>query len=272
VIAVPASIGPVHPHARDLIQLVAELKVPFGHERSFRFVRGGVLSDRFLLSVAKTALGARGDALVLELLSRLKVPPDFLETISRLLPPSPFVHFGFERDFHGAVYKLYLEQPAAGGSRGPVLLHQAFKWDVNDAARRVISRYVWHPALTVEQMIVRVADIYGGEDLEPCRTTLEILQLAQRRMVRGGIRYLEVTDEGTSRRSFDLNLYDANIRIVDVEPLLAQVRRHYSVDPSVFESLWDPIRALKLGHIAGGLHRDGRSFFTVYFGVQGRHG
>jgi tryptophan halogenase len=263
---------PVHPHARELFHFVAELKVPFGHERSFRLIPGGILSNRFLLSVAKGALGPRADAAVLELLSGLNVPADFLETIRRLLPAARFVHFGFEQDAQGAVYKLYLEQQVPGRAPGPVLLHQAFKWNVADPARRVMSRYLWYPSLALEEIMGRVSNICGQADPEPCEATQALLELARMRTVGGSIRYLEVAEEGTSRQSFDLNLYDANLRIVDVEPLLAGVCRHYSVDQSLLQSLCDPIRASKLGHIAGGIHRDGRSFFTVYFGVEGRHG
>ncbi len=40
--------------------------------------------------------------------------------------------------------------------------------------------------------------------------------------------------------------------------------------PDSFQALYDQVRSQRLGHLAGGVHRDGASFATVYYGVERR--
>lgn len=234
-------------------------------------VRGSILRDRFLLSLAAGALGPRSKSKVLNLLGQLSTPPEFAESIRRLLSSSPFVHFGFEAEGGAGVLKVYFEQRAPVGPQSPVLLHYAFKWRVGDDGGRVKSQYVWHPRLSQEGIDQRVLGLLGA-DSSIGRVTLQLRQRAFSTMNRGSIRFLEVIDEGTRRRSFDLNLYDANVRIVDIEAELAEVCRVLGIEPSELSALCRPIRTSRVGHIAGGIHRDGHEFFTVYHGVESRHG
>jgi non-ribosomal peptide synthetase component F len=84
------------------------------------------------------------------------------------------------------------------------------------------------------------------------------------------LQFLEVGEEGNERRSFDLNLYDAGLTLRDAQAPLARLRQHYGVRPGQYQALYDQVSARRLGHIAGGLHRAGESFATVYYGVEAR--
>ncbi len=83
------------------------------------------------------------------------------------------------------------------------------------------------------------------------------------------LQYLEVQEDANSRRSFDLNLYNAKLQVKDIQPLLQRMREHFGVRAGQFQALYDQINNKALGHLAGGVHRDGKDFFNVYYGVVG---
>ena len=96
-----------------------------------------------------------------------------------------------------------------------------------------------------------------------------VLQAAAERSPTERLQYLEVEEPETSRRSFDLNLYNAKMQVRDIHGLLLRMREQYSVRPGQFQALYDQINGMVLGHLAGGMHRNGRDFFNVYYGAVG---
>ena len=54
-----------------------------------------------------------------------------------------------------------------------------------------------------------------------------------------------------------------------MQPLLGQMREMFDLRPGQWQALYDQIKGKALGHLAGGVHRDGRPFFNVYYGVVG---
>ena len=47
------------------------------------------------------------------------------------------------------------------------------------------------------------------------------------------------------------------------------MREHFGVRPGQFQALYDQIKNKPLGHVAGGVHRNGKEFFNIYYGVAG---
>jgi hypothetical protein len=86
------------------------------------------------------------------------------------------------------------------------------------------------------------------------------------------LQYLEVQEDGNERKSFDLNFYDAGLLVKDLQPQLARMRDRFGIRPGQFQALYDQIKSQPAGHLAGGLHRNGKDFFNVYYGVQKRRG
>jgi hypothetical protein len=82
------------------------------------------------------------------------------------------------------------------------------------------------------------------------------------------IQYLEVTEEGSPRTSFDINVYKAGHRVQEMHALLLKAMQHYAVPPAHFDSLYERIKTERFGHLAGGVDRHGREFMTVYYGVK----
>lgn len=259
-----------------LLRLVGELGAPCQHERSFRLSEGELLANRFLLSLNAGDIPASAPERVLAICDALGMPPDLRRAAAEDYGHAACVHFGFEGGENGAVAKLYFEraiapeETAAAHARAqPVLLHRAFKWDVGGApgATAVVTEYRWHPLLDPDEIGVRLAGLYGdaGPSLAIARGVLE---LAAARAPDAHFQYLEV-EEANARRSFDLNLYDAKLQVSDAQPLLDAMRERCKVRPGRFQALYDQIKTRPLGHIAGGIHRDHREFFNVYYGVTG---
>src|SRR5438067_2957210 len=255
-----------------LLRLVGELGVPFQHERSFRMIDGALLSNRFLLSVDRRTLGEEARSRVLDIGRRLAMPEALRQAAAARFDMASTVHFGFEGDAGRVVVKLYLErvvppEEARSGRerREPALLHLAFKWEP-DSGAHVVSEYLWHPALTAPEIAQRLEEhVYRGG--ASCVIAKAMLELAAARVPAGELQYLEVQEPGNGRRSFDLNLYNARLLVKDAQSELYRMRERFAVRPGQFQALYDQIKGKVLGHLAGGVHRDGRDFFNIYYGV-----
>jgi len=132
----------------------------------------------------------------------------------------------------------------------------------------VVTEYLWHPALSAGEIGARLAShVYQGGDEGSLAIARAVLELAASRVSAEKLQYLEVQEPGNGRRSFDLNLYNAKLTVKDVQPQLQAMRERCGVRPGQFQALYDQIKGKVLGHLAGGVHRDGRDFFNVYYGV-----
>ncbi len=257
-----------------LLRLVAELGVPFQHERSFRMVDEALLANRFLLSVDRRGIGDDARTRVLQICQRLDMPEPARQAAAARFDMASTVHFGFEGDAGRVVVKLYLERtvPPEEAQRArqrgePALLHLAFKWEP-DSGAHVVTEYLWHAALTAPEIAQRLdRHVYRGAGEASCAVAKSVLELAASRAPAGELQYLEVQEPGNGRRSFDLNLYNAKLLVKDAQPQLYGMRERFAVRPGQFQALYDQIKGKVLGHLAGGVHRDGGDFFNVYYGV-----
>jgi len=265
----------VTPPEDQVRQLVESLGVAHGFERSIKLRHRSVQADRFLLTVAKNTLGPDADARVTALCRSLRISAQFLAEVEKNVGAAEIVHFGFEAETpERSFYKCYLEfQKRAGcaDASEPLLLHLAFKWNARDNTEQVIARYMLHPRLGRESILRRIAPIYAREARRtPWDVACTLLSAASRRTPAEELMYLEVEEDGTNRRSFDLNLYRARLTISDLDEFVEPLSRHFGIDATVLRTSLKADRAKPLGHIAGGFDRQERDFLTLYFGVEGR--
>ena len=82
------------------------------------------------------------------------------------------------------------------------------------------------------------------------------------------LQYLEVTEEGNPRRSFDINIYKAHLQVSEFYPALQTLCSRQGVSDETLHSVCNPILNKRFGHLAGGMDRAGNTFFTVYYGVE----
>lgn len=266
-----AQPDPAAEHAATLFRLVSALRVPFQHERSFRMAREALLANRVLLSVGRAQLGADAAARVLDLCRQLGMPRSLHAGVPQLVAGARGLHFGFEAGARGDLYKVYFEREAAvaeAAKGDSVLLHLAYKWDAAQPERCVTTRYLWRPRLDAPALRGEMARAYGADHAAALECTAAVLDLAAANTDARGLQFLEVGEDDGARRSFDLNIYDAGLTLRDAQAPLARLRQHFAIRPGQFQALYDQVSAKRLGHIAGGVHRDGGAFATVYYGVE----
>jgi hypothetical protein len=259
--------------AAQLLRLVGGWGVPHQYERSLRLSVDGLQANRFLLTV--NAADIPGDAVTqaLAICDHFAMPPAMREAAATHFSMAKCVHFGFEGDPASIVCKLYLERGItmdemrrARADNRPVLQHLAFKWDLlRDAA--VMTRYFWHPGLGGAEIERRMAQVYRDSSPESLDIAQSLLRLAVERVAPESLQYLEVEEAENARRSFDLNVYNAKLQVKDIHVLLQRMREHFGVRPGQFQALYDQVKGLPLGHLAGGTHRNGKDFFNLYYGA-----
>lgn len=262
-----------------LIRTVESLSPKSGFERSLKVTRNRILDNRFLVGVSTKVIGPAASSLLVEACGLLDMPKNLIDIFTRHLPLANYVHFGFEEDENKLTYKVYLEffETIKGEIEKrkerpeQALLHLGLKWDVADPSRQTVTRYIWYPWISSDEIVRRAsAMVEGAPGLDDAARNLVSLALA--RIPSRDILYLEVTEEGNPRRSFDINVYRADLQIAEAYPLLSVLCRRHGVSYQTFHSLYDTIKTKKLGHLAGGKDRQGSPFFTVYYGVEGLFG
>jgi hypothetical protein len=264
-------------HASRLVKVVSSLGAPYALERSFRMRAGELLPNRILLSVGRPDDGSASDEKLTRAFRDIGLPAAFVEATRDDLAQARCVHFGFEGDGEIPRLKVYLE---VGGEEHvksaqdpdaipePVLEHVAYKWKPGDDDAGVVGRYWWYPHMTAEQIRTRVAEVYHGDTPESQEIAFEVIALAAGRMPERDIHYLEIEEDANPRRSYSINFYDADLKVRDLYPVLGRMRTLFDVQPGRFQVLYDQIKTRRFGHLAGGVHRNGKDFFNVYYGPQ----
>jgi len=271
-----------HPRAGRLIALVEELGVQPLFERSFKVSDGSVNASRFLLGLPKREIEPDAVDKLLRICRRLDGPRPYLENVEKELPDSDFIHFGYEEEGAASLYKVYLEfstrlermaeddpQRLISMMKGPepFLMFLGFKWDPENPRARALTRYSWYPGISFDGMLGRTSAILGDERRGTAWEALaDLLDRASERVRHDRINFFDVLEEESGRRSFDVNVYDAKLRIEEILDLLVRVGRGFSLPEEAFLSLTDRIQGEHLGHLSGGMDRNGRGFLTFYHG------
>lgn len=258
-----------------LFGLVEDLGVEFGYERSFKLLEGEILAYRYILSLGPNAVKKNPPGSILEICRRLEMPGELLADFERLFPRAHIIHFGIEETRTGCIVKAYLEfvgnfRNAVRNKTGPFHLYAGYKWDAADPARRAITTYTCYPSLNPRGMLRKLSDIYGPAHGTSRELARRVLEAALGRVMYNHILYVEVEEAGNPRTSYDLSIYKAKLTLRDVHPVLAEMCRHFSIPPEAFRDRYEAARDRTFGHLSGGIDREGRDFFTVYFGAEGR--
>ncbi|GJE56840.1 tryptophan 7-halogenase [Methylobacterium thuringiense] len=274
----PASLRRT-PEGTRLADLVAGLGQPYGYERSVKATPGGLQVERFLVSLHRTSLGLQPGQTLDTLAEKLGLPERERAEAAGLIGEADVLHLGYEDGPSGALYKLYVEWSAdtdtawqkAETKGEPLLVHRAYKWSSHAATPPVVTLYHWprvRAAAEIGARLTRMGADWGEAGSGVIGLAHAVLGLAQERG-RGAIHYLEAREEPGPRLSYDLNLYACGLMVADVEPLLAPAFADLGIAPQAVAAVLGERRDEALGHVAGGLGRDGRPFLTVYSGMAG---
>jgi len=264
--------------ARLLFQLVKDLNVQVGLERSFKFLEKTMLRDRFLLGFKRNTIRQKPHDRILNICRQIDMPKNFLATFKKNLSEANIVLFGFEGNDTTRLYKAYLEfggriQEAVKKNpdeQEPFIIHLGFKWDASDNSQKTMANYTCFPSFTVEDMLERISNVfYGHKHRNPFEIGEGIINLASSRVEPDEFLYFEAKEENNPRISFDVNLYRANLLMKEIYPFLMEIIQYYSIPSEEFHSLYETVKTQIFGHLTGGIDREGRDFLTVYFGEKG---
>jgi hypothetical protein len=243
-------------------------------ERSWGFQAQALNADRFLLGFEKKQVGANPDEKLVDVCLRMDMPEDFLEVFLKNLPSAKIVGFGFGEDENTCIIKAYLELGAPFYRAGstfdksePYLSHLGLKWNADDRSRKALARYTCSPGLDATGVQRRlVDDFYGDAAANPFEIIHGILEHAAAKG--GGQRFdfLDVAEENNPRSSYDINVYGAHLQLNEIHSFLLAISRYYQISEEQFSSSYEKAQKHTLGHIAGGRHRNGKDFLTLYFG------
>jgi hypothetical protein len=273
----PAGADVLDEKARLLFGLLGELEAVYGLERSFKATEKTLLTNRFLVTMSREEIRTQARERLLDICSRIRMPEEFLDRYKEHLSFAKYIHFGFEENEGGSLYKAYLEFPPNWESEflnrpagaDAFTLYLGFKWDASSSGKRALSRYTCYPLIPPEQMMKRLADLYEGDMAKESLVIAKgFLETALGQTGYDQILYLEVSEDNNPRRSFDINMYRAKLRLEDLHPLLLQMCLHFSITPERFRALYDPVKFKRFGHLSGGIDREGKEFLTVYYGVE----
>lgn len=252
--------------AERLVRTAVGLGAPMLHERSLRIAAAGLGGERFLVSLPKAAIASNAADRLTAAWRDLGMPSDCLAAALQNLPAARHVHFGHEPGPGPARHKTYLEF-APDVVAGPGLLHLAFKWDPAGAAPPAVTRYLLHRPADRAGILALLASLHDGGAAHPGFAPLAaLIDRALIRMPAADVQVLEVVEVG-GRRSYDVNVSDANLTVGDVRDELEALGRAVGADAAAVSDAVAARSADRLGHVAGGVHRDHREFVTIYHGA-----
>ncbi|UUZ48804.1 hypothetical protein LP420_40150 [Massilia sp. B-10] len=89
------------------------------------------------------------------------------------------------------------------------------KWDSTRPDQHEVARYECHPLLGVRDILRRIALCYADPASPLCALAQALVRQAAHRRPDASLLYLEVSEEGNPRSSFDINLYKAGMLLGD---------------------------------------------------------
>lgn len=241
--------------------------IPCGVERSVRLRHLALETARVLISVAAEDLGSQPWPLIHAIGELMQCPKAMLKTIQDSFHRVTCLHFGFEDHPVAPINKCYLEySPESDANSTDSLMFLGFKWSPSDASNCVMTRY----RSITPQSWAHCADLMTHQCAPELSAVLceMINEVACRISSVSDCMLLEVTDDNTDRLSWDLNLYDATLRLRDFDNTIAQLIRIFGIKPSEADRWLHSARMECLGHMAVGTDRTGQPFVTLYYGAD----
>jgi len=279
----PVNKRPWHKTSQDtvsmgdhLLSLIKKLDINFAFERSLKIFEKTLIGNRLVYGIHKKEIGEKAHETILDLCRQVNMPEEFREIVQRNLKDVEVTGWAIEEMDNATTCKMYLdfmdkwkrEVKATSAEIYPFLLYLGFKWDAVDETRRGRARYTWYPSLPLKRILERLANLL---DVDINRDLFEVakglLETALSKVAYHDIVYVEVTEDNSPRKSFDINLCGAKLLLKQIYPFLQRICRHYSIPDEEFHALYNPHRSMKFGHLSGGIDRRGKDFATLYFGA-----
>lgn len=243
-------------------------------EKSFKMIDNQLFEHRFLLGIHESKENLTK---ILHICKVMNMPEEYFKIFLENVSDANMLLLGFEKNEKNCIYKVYLEYwdrlknklHNQQNRTSPELLYLGFKWDSIDNTKSTITKYICYPLLSVRGILKRISPIYDDyEDKTSLEIVKDMIKVAQERITKkDSFIYLEVSEENNPRKSFDINLYKANLKLEDIHQFLLKIRHKYSINSDNFDLVYYQNHDKILGHLSGGIDREGRDFITVYYEV-----
>ena len=242
-----------------------------GVEASVKISARGICGDRFLVGIERRNLDWN---LFEKICASMQLPGEHLAPLNAAFGEANQVGFGFEADGSRVVHKIYLEfwnrlvLEIRSNPRNiaPRPLHIGLKWEPATPGRVAFATYTCFPLLPIHGILRRLALLPDPDSISR-ETTRKVIERAAQTLRNDAFLYLEAGEEGTERRSYDLNLYKAKCCVKDMMDLLDAARAGYGLPEQATRRL-EAAGDRPLGHIGGGQARDGSDYLTVYYEID----
>lgn len=246
------------PNVRTVIRAAIEdLGTAYGIESSVKLCGGRAITDRQLFSVPIFALGTDRRMGLASFLGKLSAPQDVAAHMTPYVGAAAHLHAGAEEGGRDNVCKVYLEF-ATPPPRDSDLVFVAAKWSAT--GRWMRSFYHQRCRDDLENLMTSIT---------PSITHAPLAALVRKAEMHNAIPFaLEVRDEGTPRRSLDLNFYDAQIAFAEAADEVMSLFEHLGPGSAEGSDFLKAHEDKLLGHIAVGRGRDNADFATVHFGAE----
>jgi len=242
-----------------------------GYERSFKLSESSLLANRYLLGVERQALSEDHWQ---QICAEMDMPAALSNEFLAGLTQANLVLLGFEAQANGrALFKLYLEywdklQSAImrGNAPSRQLLHRGFKWSANQGRESLITDYHCLPGLSVQQIRTNINTHYtNAKQHFSLQASLAILDLAAQRADHSAFLYIDISETGNPRQSFDLNLYPAGIRMHELGHIIYKLATAFNIEQPKIDSLMPLLDNKLFGHLSAGIGRNGKPYFSLYY-------
>ncbi|MGB1090842.1 MAG: hypothetical protein ACPGYX_01870 [Oceanobacter sp.] len=266
--------GSVVEKLRPFVDYLEQLGKPAGFERSFKISSAGVQGGRATVVTDPAALDPRHRQLLADLQTALQFPAVDQPAFDFWLKHCGLLHLGYELTRSaGLMFKIYLEFPYGKAGVPDNLLCAAYKWAPGMSTCLSTHYSVWpgdqaarwqwgDDAEAFEDPIWR--DIW--KSIQPLTQALPAERLPEHRvpLLIGEAR------EANGRSSVDLNTHRLNLRLEQIDGLVAAVAKVCSLDPEAlaFDPLVLEAGVQVLDHIVAGTGREGEPFVSFYYGLK----
>jgi hypothetical protein len=254
---------------RTMIDDLIGLGVPHGREHSFKFVRGQVLGNRVLVGVPRSSIRCET---VLAIGREFGMPMAAQHLLTARFKEANAVFFATEEDGPQWLFKIYLEfwdvvrARVIAGDITPQLLHLGVKWSSARPGHFEEAHYTCHPLLGVRDVLRRMGEVYPPEATSTASLAFaqDVVRMGVNRRRDAVFLYLEASEAGNPRRSFDVNLYKTGLAVADAAEGLRALAVQLGIAQESVSSVLAGMAALPLGHVAAGCDRRGDEFLSVY--------